>query len=65
MQCDHRRRRRLIRRAVAGAGTGYARGRRSRRFAVRHGWFAHRGGVCRCGQVYQPARPLQIGTFDE
>ncbi|GAA4213394.1 hypothetical protein [Microbispora amethystogenes] len=64
-RCDDGRRRRLARRADAGAGEGFSRGRRSRRFAVRHGWFAHRGGVCRCGQTYQPARPLEIGTFDE
>ncbi|GAA4561407.1 hypothetical protein GCM10023194_42020 [Planotetraspora phitsanulokensis] len=63
--CDDRRRRRLVRRMNAGAGEGYSRALRSSRFAVRHGWFAHRGGVCRCGQTYQPARPLQIGSFDE
>ncbi|TLP66023.1 MULTISPECIES: hypothetical protein [Microbispora] len=64
-RCDDGRRGRLARRADAGAGEGFSRARRSRRFAVRHGWFAHRGGVCRCGQTYQPARPLEIGTFDE
>jgi hypothetical protein len=56
-ECSHNRRRRLVRRAVAGAGNGYSRVHRSRRFKVRLGWFAHRGGVCRCGQVYKPARP--------
>ncbi|GGO17593.1 hypothetical protein GCM10010116_35580 [Microbispora rosea subsp. aerata] len=64
-RCEDERRRRLARRVRGGAGEGYSRGSRSSRFAVRHGWFAHRGGVCRCGQTYQPARPLEIGTFDE
>gem|GEM_PF-1662596 len=56
-ECFHSRKRRWVRRAAAGAGNGYSRVHRSRRFTVRRGWYAHRGGVCRCGQVYKPARP--------
>jgi hypothetical protein len=56
-ECTETRRRRLARRAAAGAGYGFNRAHRGRRFDVRLGWFAHRGGVCRCGQTYRPARP--------
>jgi hypothetical protein len=56
-ECGETRRLRLARRAAAGAGYGYNRAHRSHSFNERQGLYAHRGGVCRCGQVYLPARP--------
>ena len=62
-ECTETRRRRLTRRAAANVGDGFNRAHRGRRFAVRLGWFAHRGGVCRCGQTYRPARPSSPATW--
>jgi hypothetical protein len=55
--CEHRRARRLSRRARVTSGHSYARaGRASTTTTTRQGWFAHRCGVSRCRQVFAAAR---------
>ncbi|MEV8634086.1 hypothetical protein AB0395_20745 [Streptosporangium sp. NPDC051023] len=53
--CDNRESRRRPRRAQATRGHGFARAGRP----VLRGWFAHRCGVSRCGQIFVPARLAQ------
>lgn len=53
--CDHDRTRRRVRRDQATRGHGFARAGRP---GLR-GWFAHRCGVSRCGQIFVPARLAQ------
>ncbi|MGW4421991.1 hypothetical protein [Streptosporangium sp. NPDC004631] len=53
--CDHPRRRRRSRRVRATQGHDLARVGRP----VLRGWFAHRCGVSRCGQIFVPARLAQ------
>ncbi|MFF4991572.1 hypothetical protein ACFY19_30615 [Streptosporangium saharense] len=53
--CDHRQSKRRRRRSQATRGHGFARAGRP---ALR-GWFAHRCGVSRCGQIFVPARLSQ------
>ncbi|GGS94259.1 hypothetical protein GCM10010156_60680 [Planobispora rosea] len=57
--CEHRESRRRARRAQGTRGHGFARaGRPDRR-----GWFAHRCGVSRCGQIFVPVRLAQQQTM--
>ncbi|MBB3729008.1 hypothetical protein [Nonomuraea dietziae] len=55
MTCDHRLTRRRTRRAQATRGHAYARTGRP----TRTGWFAHRCGVSRCGQIFVTVRPAE------
>jgi hypothetical protein len=57
--CEHRRPRRNSRRAQATRGHAYARAGRP----ARTGWYAHRCGVSRCGQVFVPVQMSQESTW--
>src|SRR5690606_16856176 len=59
LTCDHRNYRRRLTRAQATRGHGYARPGRP----VRTGWYAHRCGVSRCGQVFVPVETAQEITW--
>ncbi|MFI6921895.1 hypothetical protein ACIBIZ_18275 [Nonomuraea spiralis] len=59
MTCDHRRAGRAGRRAQATRGHAFARAGRP----VRVGWYAHRCGVSRCGQVFAPVQTSQESTW--
>ncbi|MDA0636331.1 hypothetical protein OUY22_23165 [Nonomuraea sp. MCN248] len=59
MTCDHRRGRRRRTRAQATRGHAFARAGRP----VRTGWYAHRCGVSRCGQVFVPVETAQEITW--
>ncbi|MEV0583138.1 hypothetical protein [Nonomuraea sp. NPDC050310] len=53
MTCEYKKKTR--RRRQATRGKAFARAGRP----VRTGWFAHRCGVSRCGQIFVPVRPIQ------
>ncbi|WP_214325220.1 hypothetical protein [Nonomuraea sediminis] len=53
--CENRRAKRRTRRAQASRGHAFARAGRP----VREGWYAHRCGVSRCGQIFVPVHLTQ------
>ncbi|MFG2075356.1 hypothetical protein [Nonomuraea maritima] len=59
MTCEHGRARRRERRIQATRDHAYARAGRP----VRVGWYAHRCGVSRCGQVFVPVQMSQESTW--
>ncbi|GLW09575.1 hypothetical protein Misp01_47040 [Microtetraspora sp. NBRC 13810] len=58
--CEHRRPGRSSRRAQMTKGHAMARAGRTAR---RRGWFAHHGGVSRCGQGFVPERLAHESTW--